>query len=140
MAMPIFYSDVYPNLPTDTQFRDLISEFRTEPTFVLLARWSLMFSLYEGDPRYKDLQQLFLANIIRPELREVITRMAALETGNARPVFGRWQLLSLMKRVLLESNREGIRDPTRDLEAQWALGDACLMINNLIFSEEQMER
>lgn len=104
MPIPVSYFELYGSQPTDTQFRELISPFKTEPTFLSLAMWNLLLSLFEDDSeKYKYLQGFFIHNLIRPDMRERVRQAAALDSESARPVFGRWQLLALMKRVLLET-------------------------------------
>lgn len=100
-----------------------------------------MLSLGEGDTeRFKYLQAFFINNLIRKDLRERILQTAALESESPRPVFGRWQLLALMKKVLLETTNEGNQDPRYNDAARRTLGDACLMLNDLLFPEEQIKR
>jgi hypothetical protein len=141
MAIPISYSEIYGNKPTDNQFGELISPFKTDPTFLSLAMWDLMLSLSEGDgEKYKYLQYFFIMNLIREDRREQALRAAALGSESPRPAFGRWQLLALMKRVLLETTNGGDKDPRHDDGARRSLGDACLMLNDLLFTEGQMAR
>jgi hypothetical protein len=141
MAIPISYSELHGVSPTENQLSELISSFKTEPTFISLAMWNLMLSLFEGNvEKYKWLQEFFIRNLIREELREHVRQSAALASESPRPVFGRWQLLALMKRVLIETSKEGSEDPRRDDRARRTLGDACLMLNDLLFPEEQMAR
>jgi hypothetical protein len=141
MAIPISYSEIYGDKPTDKQFSELISAFKTAPTFLSLAMWDMMISLFEEDgEKYKYLQGFFIHNLIRKEQRAQALQKAALGSESPRPLFGRWQLLALMKRVLLETTDEGDRDPRNEEEARHALGDACLMLNDLLFTEEQDRR
>ena len=139
--IPISHSELYGVRPTDSQLSELISPFKTEPTFLSLAMWDLMFSLFEGDAeKYKYLQWFFINVIVREEQRERVLRTAALNSESPRPLFGRWQLLALMKRVLLGTTDEGDKDPRYDDGARRALGDACLMLNDLLFTDEQIAR
>lgn len=141
MVIAISHSELYGDRPTESQLSELISPFKTEPTFLSLAMWNLMFSLYEGDAeKYKYLQWFFINVLVREEQRERVLRTAALNSESPRPLFGRWQLLALMKRVLLETTDAGDRDPRYDDGARRALGDACLMLNDLLFTNEQMAR
>src|SRR5205085_11858458 len=106
-----------------------------------LAMWDFMISLSEGDAaKYKYLQGFFIHNLIRQDLQAQVLHKAALDSDAPRPVFGRWQLLALMKKVLLETTDDGDKDPRTDDAARRVLGDACLMLNDLLFPEEQMER
>jgi len=140
-ALPISHSELHGTRPTEDQLAALISSFKTAPTFISLAMWNVMLSLYEGDlASYKKLQGFFIHNLIRGELKEQVNRLAALSSVSPRPVFARWQLLGLMKKLLLASRNEGLGDPRNDDEARRNLGDACLMMNDLLFPQEQDER
>lgn len=140
-ALPISFSELHGRRPSERQLSDLIAPFKTGPTFISLAMWNLMFSLSEGNvEKYKYLQGFFIHNLIRKELRDRVQSMAALSSESARPVFGRWQLLALMKRVLLETTDEGVKDPRSDDDARRVLGDACLMMSDLLFPEDQDQR
>lgn len=140
-SLPITYSELFGARPTEGQLSDLISSFKTEPTFISLAMWNVMLSLFEANTgSYKALQGFFIHNLIRSELKEEVYRLAALSSGSPRPVFGRWQLLAVMKKLLLAAPNEGLGDPRNDEETRRALGDACLMMNDLLFPEEQDER
>lgn len=141
MAIPISYSELQGVKPTARHLSELISSFKTDPTFMSLAMWNLMLSLFEGNiEKYKHLQGFFIHNLIRPEWREQVLRSAAIDSESPRPVFGRWQLLALMKKILLQTSNQGDKDPRNDDSARRALGDACLMLNDLLFTEEQMAR
>lgn len=110
-ALPITYSELKGVRPTESQLRQLLSSFKTQPTFISLAMWNLMMSLFEGNiESYKYLQGFFIHNLIRPELRSQVEQKAALNSDSPRPVFSRWQLLALMKKLLLESSSEGGKD------------------------------
>jgi hypothetical protein len=140
-VIPISHSEIYGVRPTKAQLSELLKNFKTQPSFVSLSMWTLMISLFEGQgEKYKQLQGFFIHNLVRAEIRDRVSGLAALSSESARPVFGRWQLLALMKRVLLETADDGIEDPRNDLKARQRLGDACLMMNDLLFSEEQDER
>ena len=141
MVIPISHSEIYGVRPTESQLDELISPFKTEPTFLSLAMWDLMFSLFEQDAeKYKYLQWFFINVLVREDQRERVLRAAALGSESPRPLFGRWQLLALMKRVLLATTDGGDKDPRYDDGARRALGDACLMLNDLLFTDEQMAR
>lgn len=86
------------------------------------------------------MQWFFINVLVREDQRERMLRADALGSESPRPLFGRWQLLALMKRVLLATIDGGYKDPRYDDGARRALGDACLMLNDLPFSDEQMAR
>jgi hypothetical protein len=139
-ALPISYSELYGTRPTDHQLVELLSSFKIQPTFISLAMWNLMMSLFEGNfENYKYLQGFFIHNLIRLELRSEVEQKAALNSDSPRPVFSRWQLLALMKKLLLVSSSEGVNDPRHEDEARRILGDTCLMMSDLLFPEEQDE-
>lgn len=140
-ALPISYSELHGARPTEDQLGQLLSSFKTQPTFISLAMWNLMMSLFEGNiESYKYLQGFFIHNLIRKELRSRVEQTAALNSASPRPVFSRWQFLALMKKVLVDTDSEGGQDPRYDDEARRILGDACLMMSDLLFPQEQDER
>src|SRR5258708_3222882 len=123
--LPISFSELHGTRPTEDQLAELISSFKTAPTFISLAMWNVMLSLFEGHlASYKELQRFFIHNLIRGELKEQVDRLAALSSVSPRPVFGRWQLLALMKKLLLASTNKGLGDPRNDDETRRKLGDA----------------
>lgn len=96
-ALPITYSELKGARPTEQQLGQLLSSFKTQPTFISLAMWNLMMSLFEGNfESYRYLQRFFIHNLIRLELRSGVEQKAALTSDSPRPVFSRWQLLALM--------------------------------------------
>ncbi len=141
MAIPISYSDLHGVKPTERQLSELISSFKTDSTFMSLAMWNLMLSLFEGNiEKFKYLQGFFIHNLIRREWSAQVFQSAALESESPRPVFGRWQMLALMKKILLETSNQGNQDPRNDDSARRTLGEAALMLNDLLFTDEQMAR
>lgn len=141
MAVIVSYSEIHGKPPSEREFSELISSFKTEPTFFSLAMWNLMLSLFERDfEKNKYLQGFFIHNLVRKDLQDRVFQLAALNSESPRPVFTRWQFLALMKKVLLETTSEGRRDPRNDDGARRTLGDACLMFSDLLFTEEQAER
>lgn len=140
MTVLVSYSEIYGNNPTDKRFSELISSFNTEHTFISLAMWNLMFSLYESNFELnKYLQGFFIHNLINRDQQEQVFQKAGLESETPRPVFSRWQFLGLMKRILLESSTDGNKDPRHDDEARRELGDLNLMLSDLFFTEELSE-
>ena len=84
--------------------------------------------------------KFFIANLISKSRQQQVLQLSSLASDQPRPVFGRWQLLALMKKVLLETSNTGKKDPRNDDEAQRSLGDACLMLNDLLFTEDSEVR
>lgn len=140
-SLPISYSELHGTVPTEDQVAEILSSLKTEPTFMSLAMWNLMMSLYEGNlESYKYLQGFFIHNLIPLNLRGRVQRAAALNSDSPRPVFSRWQLLALMKKLLLERNPSAVDDPRHNDHARRKLGDACLMMTDLLFPKEQDKR
>jgi len=141
MRTPVAYSEILGSAPTDYQLKALTRSFKKEPAFFMLAFLNLMLSLFGmAGEKGRSLQGLLIHNLIREDLRKKVLGAAALYSDRPRPVFNRWHLLALMKLVLLESTDEGEYDPRGDKEARYRIGDACLMLSDLLFSEEQLAR
>jgi hypothetical protein len=141
MRTPVAHSEIFGSAPTDDQLKAVVGSFKKEPAFFMLAFLNLMLSLFGRDAQKGPYLQGFLIhNLVREELRKKVLGAAALYSDRPRPVFNRWHLLALMKLTLLESTDEGEYDPRGDKEARYRIGDACLMLSNLLFSEEQLAR
>lgn len=140
-AIPVTYSQLHGSQPSEEQLSQLVACFKPEPTFFSLAMWNLMFSMSEGNiEQFKYLQGFFIHNLIRDEWKRKVQELAALDSESPHPAFGRWQLLALMKRVLLEGAADAALDPRTQDNARRSLGDACLMLNDLLFPEKQQAR
>jgi len=140
-SLPISYSELRGSRPTEDQLVEILSDLKTEPTFMSLAMWNLMMSLYEGNLRgYKSLQGFFIHNLVPLDLKTRVEQAAALNSDSPRPVFSRWQLLAVMKKLLMESNPSAVNDPRHNDPARRKLGEACLMMTDLLFPEEQDKR
>lgn len=141
MRAPVAHSEMFESPPTNDQLKMVVSSFKKEPTFFMLAFLNMMLSLFGKDAQKgRYLQGFLIHNLIRVDVRDKVFRAAALDSGAPRPVFNRWHLLALMKLVLLESTDEGEYDPREDKEARFRIGDACLMLSDLLFPEEQLAR
>lgn len=141
MVIPVSHLEIYGSRPTNNELNSLLVDLKTEPTIVCLAMWSLLLSLFENrSDDHKFLQGFFVHHLIREEIQQKVLDLANLEAEDSRPVFGRWQLIALMKSVLIESSLDVGTDPRKDGAARQNLGDACLILNDLLFTNEQMER
>ena len=86
-VIPISHSEIYGVRPTEAQLSELLKNFKTQPSFVSLSMWTLMISLFEGQAeKYKQLQGFFIHNLIRAEIRDRVSGLAALSSESARPV------------------------------------------------------
>src|SRR5947209_121902 len=102
-----------------------------------------LLSFYAADiPKAIEVQGFLFANLVEDELFEKAKRRFGQFTMVERPLFHRQQLLAMMKRVLLESSEDGEFDPNpkENVQHRYALGRACLMINDFLFPKEQEER
>ncbi|MGH9898851.1 MAG: hypothetical protein ACRD4L_08400, partial [Pyrinomonadaceae bacterium] len=140
---PISYSELTGSPPSYDLLREKITALKLEPTFFLLAALNMRLSPFKGDSeKDKRLQDFLIRNLIRDDFSKEVYRAAALGSDHSRPVFHRWQMLMLMKRVLLEAPEDGGGNPNVEVEegARYDIGDACLMLNDLLFPAEQSER
>lgn len=139
----ISYFEITGKKPTEDSLRRVITSFRRDPTFFMLAALNMMLSLFGSDlKKYRHLQGFLVNNLIRGELRPRVLRAASLGSEHFRPIFNRWHMLMLMKRVLLEAPEEGEFDPNKEgeAEAKYKIGDACLMLGDFLVTPEQEER
>src|SRR5213596_1028829 len=102
------YSVLKTPVPSETDVNAWISAFRKRSIFVILARFNMLLSMYErtsrGRPEVLDVHEFLFDAMIGEELYNLIRERFAHETPITSPVFHRQQLLTLMKRILLESS------------------------------------
>jgi hypothetical protein len=139
---PVLYSDLADRIPSEDELNEIVRSFRKRPTFQMLSMLNTFLSFYEHDIRNATKVQSFLfANFIGDPLFDEAKKRLADESLVEHPVFHRQQLLNLMKRVLLDSPADGPKDPNanENKEDRYKLGEAALIMNNLLYPKEQEE-
>lgn len=139
--MPICYSDLKNSVPPEIEIDQSISSLRKRAIFFILIRFNMLLSMYERDfARWMEIQKYLLDALINNELYALVRKNFAQENSLTRPLFHRQQLLALMKRILLESTDANDEDYDVPKEEAYLLGKIALIINNLIYTEEQGSR
>ena len=139
---PVLYSDVADRVPSQDEVNDIVRIFRKRPTFQMLCMLNSFLSFYEHDvPNATKVQGFLLANFIGDPLFDEAKKRFAQASLVEHPIFHRQQLLNLMKSVLLNSPADGLRDPNanENKEDRYKLGEAALMLNNVLYPKEQEE-
>ena len=109
----------------------------------MLCMLNALISFYARDiPNATDVQKRLAENLLSRKFLKRIEQKFPRDSVVVRPVFHRQQLLTMLKRVLLESAEDGKvnPNPAQNIASRFKLGEACLMMNDLLFPEEQAER
>ena len=124
--------------PTEDQLLDQIRHLDRLHTFWLLARINILLALdrLHRDPKETIGLQTYLVNtFIDEDLFESLKKKFGPESLADRQPFHSLQILTLMKRVILEGAREGGIRPDVDREGAHRLGRCLLMVNDFLFDE-----
>jgi hypothetical protein len=139
---PVLYSDLADRVPSEDDLNEIVRSFRKRPTFQMLCMLNTFLSFYDHDiPNATKVQSFLFANFIGDPLFDEAKKRFAHESVVEHPVFHRQQLLNLMKRVLVDAPADGAKDPNanENKEDRYKLGEAALMMNNLLYPKEQEE-
>ena len=144
MRLPIYFSDLTDQVPTENQIDELISSFERNPTFLMLAMLNSFLSFYEQDDRqaYTYLQGVLFTNLTDHELFKRAQQKFPNEEMGSRPMFHRQQMLVLLKKILLVAEANGEHNPNSpdNKEARYALGKLALMTNDVLNPKDQQTR
>jgi hypothetical protein len=133
---------VYGRRPSESELNDLISSFDRRETFFFLATMNCLISFYLEDAKNASYVQRFLtANLTNEHIYNEVDSMIK-DSGpfSEGPLFHRKQLLTLMKLILLRAGDCGPENPVTSLESRRKLGEACLIMNDLLITPEQEDR
>ncbi len=109
----------------------------------MLCMLNTLLSFYSHDIAESiKVQGLLFTSFVGDDSFEKIKQRFGRDSMFERPVFHRQQLLAMMRKVLLGASENGYKDPNppENVEHRYILGEACLMMNNLLFPIEQEER
>lgn len=109
----------------------------------MLCMLNTLLSFYTKDiPNATRVQKRLAASLLNHKFLMRIEQKFARGSVVVHPVFHRQQLLAMLKKVLLESAEDGQINPNpqQNIKVRFKLGEACLIMNNLLFPEEQSER
>jgi hypothetical protein len=136
----ILYSELFGSSPTEDQLSSLVASFQKLPTFAFLTMCNMFLSLFYKRDENLEVQRRLFQNLVDDEIERLAKLKLSRESIVKRPMFHRQQLLTLMKRVLLESPDNYGNDSNEDRQARSQLGRACLMINDFLISTDQVAR
>ncbi|HKV39781.1 MAG TPA: hypothetical protein VJX67_11260 [Blastocatellia bacterium] len=136
---PVCFSDAYQTRPSEAEFRELLKKFDKVPTFGMLRNQAALVSCYQPGPvdNLMFVQSFLYANLIDGATQRALRAVIPGGPSTERPVFHRRQLLFVLKCVLLYAGDGAGLDPREDMTARQELGKACLMANDLLFTQEQ---
>lgn len=138
--IPIYYSEIFGINLGEEGLGEILAQFEKTSTFQTLAAINSLLSFYDRDKNTAgDVQDFLFANFTDEGLYEMVKKKFPHEQMANRPIFHRWQLLALMKRILCKEV-EGLLNPDVDAAARYKLGEACLIQNDVLNPEELNRR
>ncbi len=119
----------------------IVFSYEKRSAFFLLARLNVLISFYRySDKEYQLVQNWLLTHTADGDLLKRLGRKFPDERSLAgRLIFHRQQFLLMMKMLVLDEQHEGGRDVSIDVSAQKELAKACLIINDLLLTPEQLK-
>ena len=136
----ITYSELFDRRPT---WDELISLVKALPlldalTNIAKINLSLRYALQEHNrPNWGRLQQALVANFVNDDAFKRLQDRFAHESTDDRPIFLPANVLNVAKVVLMHSQNDRPLSDSDSPELRYAIGTACLMLNDLLLSEEE---
>lgn len=120
-------------------FTDLVSfmaDLRAGESAGLLCQMNADFRLAKREPKaVANVQQRMAGELLSDEtIRRLKERFGNAHMAD-RPIFHPAQLMNMLRLVL--EHCTGTRDPLSDDSARYVLGDACLMMTDLMLSDDE---
>lgn len=133
------WREIYGQRPTDAAFLAEIQPLDRLNSFWLLARINLLLALdrvHRNDKKTADLQSYLINFLFSDDLFGKMRERYGSERLVERQPFHSAQVLTVMKRVAVESARVGGLRPDMQRDAAYRLGRALTMANDFLFSEQ----
>jgi hypothetical protein len=139
------YSELTGQRLDDRALDEISVNFERNSTFHFLTTINNYLSISHHDlskNNFNEVQRMLCHHLLSEEFYGKVAAITENFTRTDRVVFHRWQILFLMKIVLLESKVDGVSIPRNqsNVEDRYLLGKACLIANDLYISEEQEEQ
>jgi hypothetical protein len=139
------YSELFDRVPTKEELGSLVKGLNAFNTAVLTARLCAMFrhSAWSRHPQDKKalekFQYWFATAILDQETKERLELRFGAENPARRPVFHPLQFLNVMRLALLQAEGDDSARPDTSTPHTHQLGTACLMVSDLLLSEEEKQ-
>ena len=143
-SVVVRYSDLKGLRPTQSEFDELISQFKLAPTFQFLSMLNGFLSIYPSstdEDTYTYVHNFLCANLLDQELSDLVEQKLQGESAVSRPTISRWAFLFLLKKLLLR-REDGEVDPgdENNKSGRLELGKSCLFAHDLFISKEQEDQ
>lgn len=140
VILPITYSDLTDQQPSNEEVNALISQLNRKPTLLMVAMLNSLLSFVKTPSEHaKKVQGFLFANLCDDELFERAKERFGNEQMDERPLFHRQQLLTMMRNILLTASDDGTLNPNEGdvTKARFALGRLATMFNDLNQPDDQ---
>jgi hypothetical protein len=139
----ITYSELFDRSPSRDEIIEILKNLPMRNAAIALIRMNmaLRFVFQEPDrPNFRRLQQMFMDGFLNDETFQRLKERFASVSPEDRPLFVPMTVLNVLRMVLAVSREE---EPLtgEDLPSlRFALGTACLMMNNLLLSPDEEQQ
>jgi hypothetical protein len=136
----ITFSELFDRQPTVEEVTALLKDLSMMDASVLLSRMnlSLRFAMQEQNrPNFARIQQMLYRDFTDDEIFRRLSERFPNVSPSDRPIFTPIDLLNLLRLVLRYSSGPDDPGAVDNSALRFALGRACLMMNNLLLSAEE---
>jgi hypothetical protein len=134
------YSDVFDRQPTHAELIALVETIPLRHAAFVISRinMALRFAMQEHDrPNFGKVQEMLVAGHIDDEILGILKKRFPTEKCDERPVFLPNNLLNVLRIVVTHCDPIPPPKIEEDESVRYAIGRACLMMNSLLFTEDE---
>jgi hypothetical protein len=139
----ITYSELFDRQPTTSEIIEILRDLSMHHALHVLSFINLVVrsSLQEPNRQhFGQIQQQLIASHIDDEIFGRLQNRLPHVRCDERPIFLPHCVLNVLRLVLSFSCKDVPPDPKDDQKARYAIGRACLMMNNLLLTTEEEQR
>lgn len=132
------FSEVLDRKPTFDELTQILSQVSLRHAVDALSRLNLFvrYSMQEhGRPNFGKVQEVVAAGYIDDDLLNALKSRFPTEKCEDRPLFLPQNILPILRSAILHSDEKREVDAGQDEAVRYAVGRACLMMNDLLFTQ-----
>lgn len=134
------YSDLFDRKPTTDELLELIKTIPLRHAIHAVSRINLglRYAMQElGAPNFAEVQCFFMAAHCDDEVLWLLKRRFPFARCDERPIFLPHGLLNVLRLIIMHSDPQPPVDLSVDEPIRYAIGRACLMMNDLFLNEAE---
>jgi hypothetical protein len=135
------YSELFDEMPTTEGLTELIKSLPRRHAIYVLSRINLVLRRameHKGNADMATEQQRLLAGHLDDEIIARAKQRIPNAKCDDRPVFLPFGVLNILSLVLVHSDPDRTPDESEDEQVRYAVGRACLMMNDLLINQDEL--